>query len=53
MHLSRFFTVAGSADDALYVVVQAVAVGSVIQLFNGVKSVEVVVKTFGSVVAAA
>ena len=38
--------------EAEYVVVQAVAAGSVIQFFNTVKSVVVEARTFGNVVNA-
>ena len=43
----------GNVVDAEYVVVQSVAVGSVIQLLIGAISVEETVKICGSVVAAA
>ena len=53
MHLSIDTRIFGRVVDALYVAVQAVAVGSVIQLLRGVTSVKVAVSTFGSVVDAA
>ena len=42
----------GNVVDAAYTVVQEEAVGSVIQFFSGVTSVEAAVRTFGKVVDA-